>query len=169
VGSSSEPEESRVTGGQAQDGAPAVMPPGLAEFMAEGGHRPDQLGAKLGIRIVEATAERVVGTMPVAGNTQPLGTLHGGASIAFAETLASIAALIHAGPQRVAVGVEVSATHHRPARSGVVQGVATTIHRGKTIATYEVVIRDASDRRICTSRVTCVINRLGGQPADAPG
>jgi uncharacterized protein (TIGR00369 family) len=138
--------------------APAELPPALAERMTAGGHGPDQLAAKLGIRVVEATAERVAGTMPVAGNTQPFGYLHGGASIAFAETLASIGALLHAGPRRVAVGMEISATHHRPVRSGLVHGVATTIHRGETVASYDVVIRDARDRRVCTARVTCALS-----------
>jgi uncharacterized protein (TIGR00369 family) len=96
--------------------------------------------------------------MPVAGNTQPFGYLHGGASIALAETLASIGALLHAGPRRVAVGMEISATHHRPVRSGLVHGVATTIHRGETVASYDVVIRDARDRRVCTARVTCALS-----------
>ena len=115
------------------------------------------LGAKLGIELVEASAERIVATMPVEGNTQPLGLLHGGASVALAETLGSVGAALHAGPGRFVVGVDINATHHRAARAGIVTGVATPLHLGQTVASYEVTISDAEDRRICTSRITCLI------------
>jgi uncharacterized protein (TIGR00369 family) len=115
------------------------------------------LGAKLGIELVEASAERIVATMPVEGNTQPLGLLHGGASVALAETLGSVGAALHAGPGRFVVGVDINATHHRAARAGIVTGVATPLHLGQTVASYEVAISDAEDRRICTSRITCLI------------
>ena len=77
--------------------------------------------------------------MPVEGNTQPYGLLHGGASVVLAETLGSIGSALHAGPSRIAVGLDINATHHRAARSGVVTGVATPISLGTTIASYEVV------------------------------
>src|SRR5688500_12233026 len=82
------------------------------------------LGGRLGIEITEASPERVVGTMPVDGNTQPLGLLHGGASCALAESLGSVGASMHAAVTfgGYAVGVEISATHHRPARGGRVTG-----------------------------------------------
>jgi 1,4-dihydroxy-2-naphthoyl-CoA hydrolase len=112
---------------------------------------------RLGIELLEAGPERVVGTMPVAGNTQPLGLLHGGASVAFAETLGSYAAALHAGPGRQAVGIEVSATHHRGVRDGVVTGRATAVHLGGTTASYEIVVEDETSRRICTARLTCLL------------
>jgi len=115
------------------------------------------LGAKLGIELVEASAQRIVGTMPVEGNTQPLGLLHGGASAALAETLGSVGAALHAGPGRFVVGVDLNATHHRAARTGIVTGVATALHLGRTVASYDIVISDAQNRRICTSRITCLI------------
>ena len=115
------------------------------------------LGAKLGIELVEASAQRIVATMPVEGNTQPLGLLHGGASAALAETLGSVGAALHAGPGRLVVGVDLNATHHRAARSGIVTGVATALHLGRTVASYDIAITDAQDRRICTSRITCLI------------
>lgn len=115
------------------------------------------LGAKLGIQLVEASAQRIVATMPVEGNTQPLGLLHGGASAALAETLGSVGAALHAGPGRFVVGVDINATHHRAARTGIVTGVATALHLGRTVASYDVAISDAQDRRICTSRITCLI------------
>lgn len=123
----------------------------------------DKLVGRMGIEVVTATAERVVGTMPVAGNTQPYGLLHGGASCVLAETLGSLGAALHAGPDRLTVGIEISATHHRAASAGVVIGVATRLHGGRTIATYEVVLSDEQGRRVCTSRLTCLItDRLPG-------
>lgn len=112
---------------------------------------------RMGITILEASADRVVGTMPVKGNTQPAGLLHGGASVVLAETLGSVGAKIHAGPDRQVVGIEISATHHAAARTGIVTGVATPIHRGRTTATYEILISDADGRRLCTSRLTCLM------------
>jgi uncharacterized protein (TIGR00369 family) len=115
------------------------------------------LGEKMGIEFLEASPQRVVGRMPVAGNTQPYGLLHGGASVVLAETLGSIAAVLHAGEGRIAVGVDINATHHRAAREGFVTGVATALSLGNTLAAYEVVITDDNDNRVCTSRITCLI------------
>ena len=117
----------------------------------------DTLVARMGIRIVEASAARVVGTMPVAGNTQPYGLLHGGASCVLAETLGSLGSALHAGPGRITVGVEISATHHRGASGGEVTGVASLLHGGRTMTTYEIVISDEQGRRICTSRLSCLL------------
>ncbi|WP_090931017.1 PaaI family thioesterase [Nonomuraea jiangxiensis] len=114
------------------------------------------LADRLGIEFVEAGPERVVGRMPVEGNTQPYGLLHGGASVVLAETLGSVGAAIHAGPERIAMGIEISATHHRAVTSGHVTGVATRVHAGRTLATYEIEITDEQGRRVCTSRLTCI-------------
>lgn len=83
------------------------------------------LGERMGVQIVEASADRVVGTMPVEGNTQPYGLLHGGASAVLAETLGSVGSMLHGGATKLAVGVDLNCTHHRGARSGLVTGVAT--------------------------------------------
>ncbi|MEU6710926.1 hotdog fold thioesterase [Nonomuraea sp. NPDC046802] len=115
------------------------------------------LADRMGIEFLEASPERVVGRMPVEGNTQPYGLLHGGASAVLAETLGSVGAAIHAGPERVAVGIELNATHHRSASSGFVTGVATRVHGGRTLATYEIEISDEQGRRVCTSRLTCML------------
>jgi 1,4-dihydroxy-2-naphthoyl-CoA hydrolase len=112
---------------------------------------------RMGIELVEASAERVVGRMPVAGNTQPYGLLHGGASCVLAESLGSVGSAIHAGEGRIAVGVDINATHHRAMTSGYVVGVATPVHRGRSSATYEIVISDEQDRRVCTARLTCML------------
>ena len=115
------------------------------------------LGKKMGIELLEMTAERVVGRMPVAGNTQPFGLLHGGASVVLAETLGSLGANVHAGEGRIAVGLDINATHHRAARSGFVTGAATALSLGNTLASYDVVITDDDGNRVCTSRITCLI------------
>ncbi|GAA0408805.1 hotdog fold thioesterase [Streptomyces luteireticuli] len=121
-----------------------------------------QLGARMGVQVLQASPERVVGTLPVEGNTQPYGLLHGGASAVLAETLGSVGAMLHGGPTRIAVGVDLNCTHHRGARSGLVTGVATPAHRGRTSATYEIVITDEQDRRVCTARLTCAIRDTEG-------
>jgi uncharacterized protein (TIGR00369 family) len=118
---------------------------------------PDTLAARMGIRMTEASAKRVVGTMPVTGNTQPYGLLHGGASCVLAETLGSTGAALHAGQGRFVVGIEINATHHRGAAAGLVTGVATRLHAGKTLAAYEIVITDEQGRRVCTARLSCLI------------
>jgi uncharacterized protein (TIGR00369 family) len=121
---------------------------------------PQGMGAlneKMGIELVEITAERVVATMPVEGNTQPYGLLHGGASVVLAETLGSIGSALHAMPDKLSVGVDINATHHRSATSGTVTGTATAIHLGRSSACYEVVITDEQGRRLCTCRITCAL------------
>ena len=112
---------------------------------------------RMGIVVTEASAQRTVATMPVAGNTQPYGLLHGGASAVLAETLGSISAMAHAGEGRAAVGIELNATHHRSARSGLVTGTATALHLGRTLATYQVVVEDDGGRLVCTARLTCML------------
>lgn len=118
---------------------------------------PGTLMARMGITLQEVSADRAVGTMPVEGNVQPYGLLHGGASAALAETLGSYAANLHAGPGRQAVGIELSCTHHRSATAGVVTGTATAVHLGGRVATYDVVVEDPRGRRICSARLTCML------------
>jgi uncharacterized protein (TIGR00369 family) len=117
-----------------------------------------QMGAlndKMGFELLRITPEEVVGRMPVAGNTQPYGLWHGGASCVLAETLASLGSFMHAQPERVSVGVDINATHHRSVTAGWVTGTATALRLGNTVASYEIVITDDDDRRVCTARVTC--------------
>ena len=117
----------------------------------------DTLPGRMGIKIVSASASRVVATMPVEGNTQPAGLLHGGASCVLAETSGSLGAFLHAGAGRMVVGIEISATHHRGVRDGEVTAVATLAHGGRTLATYDILVTDADGHRVCTSRLTCLI------------
>ncbi|MFB9413002.1 MULTISPECIES: PaaI family thioesterase [Dactylosporangium] len=121
------------------------------------GHLPERMG----IVILEASPERVVGTMPVEGNTQPYGLLHGGASVVLAETLGSIGAALHAGRlfNGIAVGIEVNASHHKSAKSGLVTGVATPLRLGGLVASYEIVVTDEAGERVCTARLTCALRR----------
>jgi 1,4-dihydroxy-2-naphthoyl-CoA hydrolase len=113
------------------------------------------LDSKMGFELVRLTPELVVGRMPVEGNTQPYGLWHGGASCVLAETLASLGSFMHAQPDKIAVGVDINATHHRSVTTGWVTGTATALQLGKTIASYEIVITDDMGNRACTARVTC--------------
>ena len=124
----------------------------MARTVADG-----TLAGRMGITIVSASASRVVATMPVEGNTQPHGLLHGGASCVLAETIGSLGAFLHAGAGRTVVGIEISATHHRGVRDGELTAVATLAHGGRTLATYDIVITDTGGHRVCTSRLTCLI------------
>jgi uncharacterized protein (TIGR00369 family) len=112
---------------------------------------------RMHIEYVELTPERLVARMPVVGNTQPYGLLHGGASVVLAETLGSIGSLLHAGPGQVPVGIEINATHHRSVTSGIVTGTARLVTAGRTLVCFEVVVTDDQDRRLCTSRITCLL------------
>lgn len=130
----------------------------MSEFMAQLRERGSgALDKKMGIEIIEASPQRLVATMPVAGNTQPLGLLHGGASVVLAESLGSIGTQLHAGPERRVVGVDINATHHKSATEGIVTAVATAISLGRTMCSYEIVITNEDDQRICTARITCLI------------
>lgn len=125
------------------------------------GMTPEQLAgtlvARMGMELLEVGVERTVARMPVEGNTQPYGLLHGGASAALAETVGSIASALHAGEGRIAVGVDLSATHHRAVREGWVTGVATPLSLGRSVASYEIVVSDEGGNRVCTARLTCLL------------
>jgi 1,4-dihydroxy-2-naphthoyl-CoA hydrolase len=133
------------------------------------------LPGRMGITVSAARADQVIGSMPVDGNIQPYGLLHGGASCVLAETLGSLGAALQAGTGRFAVGIEISATHHRAVSEGVVTGVATRVHGGRTTATYEITISDGRGRRVCSARLTCLLRDQvppgGHNPGDitAPG
>jgi uncharacterized protein (TIGR00369 family) len=125
------------------------------DIPAEYAEMSGALNSKMGFELLAITPERVVGRMPVAGNTQPYGLWHGGASCVLAETLASMGSHMHAQPDRIAVGVEINATHHRSVTAGWVTGTATALHLGRSVASYDIMITDDADHRLCTARVTC--------------
>ncbi len=118
------------------------------------------LAEKMGIVFTEFSVERAVATMPVEGNTQPVGLLHGGAYVVLGESLGSMAANLYAGPGRLAVGVDINATHTRSATSGVVTRVCTPVHLGRTLAVHEIVVTDDQGRRCSTVRITNHIRRI---------
>ena len=117
------------------------------------------LAQKMGIEILELSAERAVATMPVDGNTQPLGLMHGGAYLVLGETLGSFAANVWAGPEAHAVGIEISASHSKSATAGLVTGVATAISLGKTLTVHEVVVTNEKGERCSTIRITNLIRK----------
>ena len=115
------------------------------------------LAEKMGIEIVEVAPGKVVARMPVEGNTQPYGLLHGGAHVVLAETVGSIAAAIAAGEGRAAMGLDINSTHHRGVRSGFVTATATALSEGRSVAAYEIAIVDDEGRRVNPSRLTCIL------------
>ena len=134
-----------------------TLTPGLEWAMQRG---KGALAEKMGIEFTEFSVERSVGTMPVAGNTQPVGIMHGGAYVVLGESLGSMSANLHAGPGRLAVGVDINATHTRSASEGTVTGVCTPIHLGRSITVHEIVITDDQGRRCSTIRITNMIKDL---------
>lgn len=146
------------------DGGNDVVATHLGPVEVRPAYRDEQLVAKLGIEILCCEPGLVVGSMPVAGNRQPVGIMHGGANAVLAETLGSLAAWLHAGTDRQIVGLDLSCTHHRWVAAGTVTGVCRPLHEGAATATYEIAISDASGVRTCTARLTCAISR---RPAGA--
>jgi uncharacterized protein (TIGR00369 family) len=112
------------------------------------------LADKMRIELIELSAEKAVATMPVLGNTQPLGLMHGGAYVVLAETLGSFAANVAAGEGRFAVGIEINASHSRSATEGTVTGVCTAISLGRTLTVHEIAVSDEAGRRLSTVRIT---------------
>ncbi len=119
-----------------------------------------ELAERMGIEFTEFTVERAVATMPVAGNTQPAMLLHGGAYVVLGESLGSMSANLWAGPGRLAVGVDINATHTRSATSGSVTGTCTPLHLGRTMTVHEIVVTDEQGRRCSTVRITNFIKGL---------
>ena len=115
------------------------------------------LGERMGMVLIEAGPQRVVITMPVEGNTQPYGLLHGGANAVLVEQAGSIGAAMHAGPDHLVVGLDITCTHHRGVRDGIVTAVAEPLSLGRTVTSYEVRITDEDGRLVCTGRLTCLI------------
>jgi 1,4-dihydroxy-2-naphthoyl-CoA hydrolase len=131
--------------------------------------KPSGLNQVLGIELRELTPERVVATMPVTPRLhQPLGYLHGGASLVLAETVASVGAFLHCPPGKIAFGQEINANHLRPVRDGVLTAIGTPLHAGRSSHVWEIKIYDEAERLICVSRCTVAIvtaERKGGAEA----
>jgi 1,4-dihydroxy-2-naphthoyl-CoA hydrolase len=131
---------------------PEGLDPILIERLSDSGG--GALTKKMGIEFLELSADYSVATMPVLGNTQVVGLLHGGAHVVLGESLGSISSAIHAGPGRYAVGIEINATHSRSVTEGVVTATCTALVLGRTLATHEIIIRDEQGRRLSTVRMT---------------
>jgi 1,4-dihydroxy-2-naphthoyl-CoA hydrolase len=137
------------------DPGPVRVPADLP-FVVPEHLRAEQLQERMGIELTAWTRDEVVGRMPVAGNRQPYGLLHGGASAVLAETLGSVLAALNVLPERSPVGLELSCTHHRAAVEGWVTGTARPVHMGRSTSTSEIVLVDEQGRRTCTARLTCL-------------
>ena len=118
------------------------------------------LAIKMGIELLEASAEYSVARMPVQGNTQVVGILHGGAHVVLGESLGSISSALHAGPSKYVVGIEINATHSRSISEGWVTGTCTALVLGRTLCTHEIVMTDEQGRRLSTVRMTNMIRDL---------
>jgi 1,4-dihydroxy-2-naphthoyl-CoA hydrolase len=141
---------------------PFHVDPATSEVLAR--WAGEQLMDRMGIKITEWDPERVVGTMPVTGNRQYMGLLHGGANAVLAESLGSVASWLWALPDKVPLGLELSCAHHRSATEGEVTGVCTPLHRGRTITTFEIRISDEQQRPTCTARLTCLLRERAVHP-----
>ena len=125
--------------------------------------RGGQLVQRMGIEFHKLTAEESIATMPVEGNRQVIGLLHGGAHVVLGESLGSLSSAIHAGPGRIAVGIEINATHSRSVSEGLVTGTCRALVLGRTLCTHEIVMTDEQGRRLSTVRMT---NYLKDAPKD---
>jgi uncharacterized protein (TIGR00369 family) len=141
-----------------------VFPPNLDPELIERlvGTGGGQLTQKMGITFLELSAEKSVATMPVEGNRQVIGLLHGGAHVVLAESLGSLSAAMHAGPGRIAVGIEINATHSKAVSAGIVTATCEALVLGRTLATHSITIRDEQGNRLSTVRMT---NFLKDAPA----
>ncbi|MDH2444390.1 hotdog fold thioesterase [Amnibacterium sp. CER49] len=131
---------------------PEGLDPELVARLVESGG--GELAVKMGIEFLEIGAERSVARMPVEGNRQVVGLLHGGAHVVLGESLGSVSSAVHAGPGRYAVGIEINATHSRAATSGVVTATCEALVLGRTLCTHQTVIRDEQGHRLSTVRMT---------------
>lgn len=132
-----------------------------AEILAAANRVAGELNVRMGVHIVECTPDTVAGTMPVLGNRQPFGLLHGGANAVLAESLGSFHASLLAGSDRQPVGVELNCTHHRAMTAGLVHGRSTALHAGRTMMSFEIIISRETGERVCTARLSCIA-RPGG-------
>jgi uncharacterized protein (TIGR00369 family) len=130
---------------------PEMDPELVARLIQTGG---GQLAQKMGIEFLELSAEKSVASMPVEGNRQVIGLLHGGAHVVLAESLGSMSSAIHAGPGRIAVGIEINASHSKSVTSGTVTATCEALVLGRTLATHQITIRDDQGNRLSTVRMT---------------
>ncbi len=111
----------------------------------------------MGIQITDWNPDRLVASMPVDGNQQPYGIVHGGAYCVLAEALGSTSAAVSVGPKRVVVGIELNASYHRAARRGIITAACRNIHLGGTLTSHEIEITDDGGTLLCTVRLRCLV------------
>jgi uncharacterized protein (TIGR00369 family) len=136
---------------------PPNTSPELIERLSHGG---GQLTRNMGVEFLELSPEYSVATMPVEGNRQIVGLLHGGAHVVLGESLGSISSALHAGPTKYVVGIEINATHSRSITEGLVTGTCRSLVLGRTLCTHEIVMTDEQGRRLSTVRMTNMIRDL---------
>jgi uncharacterized protein (TIGR00369 family) len=125
------------------------------DWLPEGARSP--LDDKLGVVITDWNPDRLVATMPVEGNEQPFGLLHGGATCTLAETIGSFAAAVVVGPEKQAVGIELNVSYLRSPTTGTVTAVCTPVRRGRTLSTFLIQISDDQGRPTASARLTCMV------------
>lgn len=136
---------------------PPNTPQELVERLADGG---GELARLMGIEFLDLSPDYSVATMPVVGNRQVVGILHGGAHVVLGESLGSISSALHAGAGRYAVGIEINATHSRSVSEGIVTGTCRALVLGRTLCTHEIVITDEEGRRLSTVRMTNMLRDI---------
>ena len=122
-----------------------------------GGESLGTLMETLGLEFLESGPDRVVARIPVKGNTQPYGVLHGGATAALCETVASFGTALAAGPDKIVMGVELNVNHIRAVREGYVTATGTPLHLGRTTAVWDMRVHDDDGRLVAVSRLTVAI------------
>ena len=133
------------------------LDPELQKRFSTGG---GELSQKMGIELLEISAERSVARMPVSGNRQVVGILHGGAHVVLGETLGSMSAAVHAGVNRYAVGIDINATHTKSVSEGWVTGTCSAIALGRTICVHEIVMTNDAGDRLSTVRITNLLRDI---------
>ncbi len=134
---------------------PDDLDPALIARLVE--TRGGELAQKMGIELLQLGAELSLARMPVEGNRQVVGLLHGGAHVVLAESLGSLSSAVHAGPDKIAVGIEINATHSRSVTEGWVEATCEALVLGKTLTTHQITVRDEEGNRLSTVRMTNII------------
>jgi 1,4-dihydroxy-2-naphthoyl-CoA hydrolase len=119
---------------------------------------------RVGIQYVSLSAEEVVARMPVAGNTQPYGVLHGGATASLVETIGSVGTAIALGPAFLVMGIHLSVNHVRAVREGTVTGTGVPVHVGRSTAVWDVRVEDEDGRLVAVGRLTLAVRRVESEP-----
>jgi 1,4-dihydroxy-2-naphthoyl-CoA hydrolase len=132
------------------------------------GTTPGSLMERIGLEWLEAGLDRMVARIPVEGNTQPYGLLHGGVTAALCETVGSMGTAIHVGEGRSPVGIQLSVNHLRAVRQGYVTAIGVPVHVGRTTALWDVSVEDGAGRLVATGRLTLAIRDRAPEVSDEP-